>query len=269
MVKALFDRIYSGIQQAHEDIDSAEPGGSPAYSTFLNGINPSNVKSLFSQIAAGSNVSFPGRPTRPPVIACVNPHYKDVLPRQYAHCSKKNSYTAAMWEENTQFIFLCPYFWTFPLYPSADKCPQVIPGGIRLTRTSIIETQMDVLFHELLHLYMGYPMLVPEAYDINACTSLRAHESIINVSNYDYYLGCKFFTLYDIPRLQFTLNTSLSIIVLIAGCTHFPTSRDERRPGRGLLGEDVSNLYQDDIIKAGDRTTDPFLAKVGGCPKHA
>lgn len=194
LVKALLDRIYSGIQQAHEDIDSAEPGGSPAYGTFLDSINPENVRSLFSQVAAGSNVSFLGGPAKPPVIACVNPNYRDVIPRQYAHCSRKNSHTAAMWEDNTQFIFLCPYFWTFPSYPAMDKCPQVIPGGTRFTKTSIIETQMNVLFHELLHLYMGYPMLIPEAYGINACTSLRAHESIINVSNYDYYLGCMCFT---------------------------------------------------------------------------
>ena len=195
MVKALLDRIYSGIQQAHGDIDSTGPGGSPVYNTFLGGINPSKVRILFSEVATGSNVSISGMPAKPPTIMCVYAKYREVIPREYAHCTRPNSGTAAMWEDKTQFIFLCPYFWTFPVYPSVDSCPEVLLGGTRLSKSSIVETQMSVLFHELLHLYMGNRILEPEAYEINACTSLHPDEAAINVSNYGYYLGCMCSTL--------------------------------------------------------------------------
>ena len=215
-VKALLDRLYYGIQQAHEDMDSAEPGGSPAYRTFLGGVNPNNVRSLFSQIAAGSNLEFNGGRFHPPEIACVHPRHKSLMPRQWAHCSDgAREGVAAMWEKSTHSIFLCPYFWIFPSSPTEDKCPQVVQAGTRFDKSNIIETQMNVLFHELLHLHMGYPMLEPEAYGINKCANLPPHLSVINVSNYDYYLGCMYFDTYSIPWSEFDIN-----LIILGGSSH-------------------------------------------------
>ena len=184
-------QILVHIEGAVESIDSAGPLGTTVYNKFFNGVDPDRVKAVLSNITAGHDISIHSGPHQP-VIACANPDMPHWA-ASWAACQQSKPKANAMWVANSPFIFLCPVFFTYPEVPTSVNCV----GG-RATRTTFSTgqglgaNQFGILFHELVHLYLDSPPLEPEMMGLWESLDLPASESVINPTNYVFYLASMF-----------------------------------------------------------------------------
>lgn len=160
--------------------------GTALYNTFFHNADPNKIKSVLSRIAAGDNIAFRGV-LQPPLIICDNPTVPAVV-RSAAHAACQHDPGAhALWMEDTHGVFLCQtYFQNKRVVPSEKQCV----GWNRLSTGMLLgETQWTILFHELVHLYLGVPSLVPEVRGIFDVQELGSEDAVRNPASYGFFLA--------------------------------------------------------------------------------
>ena len=163
-----------------------EPEGTVLYNTFFHKADPNKVKGVLSRIAAGDNIAFGGK-LQPPLVICDDPTVPAVA-RSAAHTACQHDPGAhALWMDETHAVFLCQqYLRNRRVVPSEKQCV----GYNRLTTGMLLgETQWTILFHELVHLYLGVPSLVPEVRGIFEVQDLRSWEAVRNPASYGFFLA--------------------------------------------------------------------------------
>ena len=174
----------------------------PVYTAFFNGVDPANIKEVYSRMAAGSNIIV-WISSRQPTLICVNGPESS----QWEWC--KTSMFLAGHIQRSQYIVLCDGFFDRTPLPAPGDC-----GRSNRASTALIDappdTQYGILVHELAHLYLQHSSLIPEVYDINEIISLPSEKKAVNPGNYEYYAQSKFpptvliSVLPDAPRSQHT-----------------------------------------------------------------
>lgn len=183
-VKGFLGHAYNSLEIVVETLNSS----SDVYKAFFSGVAPDQVKDVFRRITTSPNISVSEASERP-VIECVT----ETQTRVWTFCQKSQSWAA--WQVGTQFIFLCPIFWTkLNHYPTPSDCGKVNGAGTRSTGPNLANTQYTVLVHELTHLYLERQSLTPEVYNANDCMALPGSMSEINPNSYALYVGSKSFT---------------------------------------------------------------------------
>ena len=118
-----------------------------------------------------------------------------------------------------QFVYLCPSFFSIPLVPSPDQCPQLVAAGTRLGETYLMETQTTILLRELVTLYLKWHQ-GPLWDAVNEVMTLPVEEAVNNPGSYAWYAACKF-ELTPFLSFSFTSDVMVAIIVcVIAWANH-------------------------------------------------
>ena len=162
------------------------PEGTTLYNAFFHEVDPTTIKGVLSRIAAGDDIAFRGA-AHPPLIICDDPTFPAVA-RSAAHEACQHDPGAqALWMEDTYGVFLCQtYHQNQRLVPTDKQCV----GSNRLSTGMLLgETQWTILFHELVHLYLGVPDLVPEVRGIFEVQELRSEDAVRNPASYGFFLA--------------------------------------------------------------------------------
>ncbi|KAL8788378.1 MAG: hypothetical protein Q9195_007336 [Heterodermia aff. obscurata] len=194
-ISQLLHSIWTTIGEALEHLEAMGPEGTTLYNTFFHDAEPNKIKDVLSRIAAGDNIAFRGR-FQPPLIICEDSSVPAVA-RSAAHAAcQRDPGAQALWGEDTHGIFLCQkYLQNKRVIPNEKQCV----GWNRLSTGMLLgETQWTILFHELVHLYLGVPSLVPEVRNIFEVQELGSEHAVINPASYGFFLanikaGCKKF----------------------------------------------------------------------------
>ncbi|MCJ1241158.1 hypothetical protein MMC14_009162 [Varicellaria rhodocarpa] len=186
IVKAL-EGTKTFINQAIYTLDP----DSPVYTTFLNGVDPVATKKLFTRIVSGQNYTGPGPylDTRRPTLVCAkNPN--DVV---HKHCGTLGLGGTGI--TGTQFVVLCPRFWTvLNPWPIPRDCNTLSAGGTQFTGPNLAFTQYATLAMLLAQLYMdttqgGGGVLARQAGATNEVIKLSGSDAARNPTSYALYLG--------------------------------------------------------------------------------
>ena len=185
-ISQLLQSVWTTIAEALEHLEAMGPEGTPLYNTFFHKADPNKIKGVLSRIAAGDNIAFQGS-LQPPLIICDDPSVPAVA-RSWGHAACQHDPLAhALWGEGTHAVFLCQnYLRNKRVIPSEKQCV----GWNRLSTGRLLgETQWTVLFHELVHLYLGVPNLVPEVRGIFEVQDLDSEDAVRNPPSYGFFLA--------------------------------------------------------------------------------
>ena len=200
------------------------------------------IEQMFANITNGNALPKPGSSTpQAPTIACLTEPgvatenttagVKDL----YEICSGNPKY-AAFYRAQSNWIFLCPEFFTFPqqtAQPASQYCPQVVDGYfVQAYWMNLVQNQMFILMHEILHYYLDsapYPSTdaVTEVTDINVAFNLAALDAVSNAESY---------VIYDASKQYLSAATSgLSTNDVLSGlCELYSLSHSNRRRPRRM-----------------------------------
>lgn len=185
----LLHQMWFSIQEAIESIENSEPQGTPVYNKFFAGVDPIKIKDILTNVATGPNV-FIHDQLHQPQISCANPDLPE-LASAWAYCQQTDPAIAAMWMPYTPWIYLCPFVFTEPKFPTEQNCVGVhTPFGYSSGQL-LASTQFSNLLHELVHLYLGPESLRPEVYTLWDVINLTAEESAINPASYVFYIASR------------------------------------------------------------------------------
>ena len=77
------------------------------------------------------------------------------------------------------------------MVPGPSDCFKRLPNGKFQGGQSLARTQLSVLFHELVHLYLNQSLIKPEVYLLSDIVNLSPADSVRNPANYVFYLASK------------------------------------------------------------------------------
>ena len=212
LLATLLQTLYGTLQPVIRDANHSASHRSAAYETFLKDSSRAKfVSKLITNITIG-NAVWPASPPYSngnPTFACATPGAFNLrisdgdVVDAYTNCIEKRF--SASYNYPTPWIMLCPVFFQLQPYPPADACPIATrrtnhfirkPEDDNIVGSSIVQNQMWILFHEVVHYYLysqpGYEMLRPEVYNINKAWKLSAADAWRNAGNYAYYAYSKF-----------------------------------------------------------------------------
>ena len=160
------------------------------------------IEQMFINITNGNALKKPGSTsTEAPTIACLNgpgeatENTSAGVRDLFEICSGNPKY-AAFYRASSNWIFLCPEFFTFPQQtpqPISQYCPNVEAGYfVQAFWMRLVQNQMYILMHEILHYYLDsapYPSTdaVTEVTDINVAFNLAALDAVSNAESYVIY----------------------------------------------------------------------------------
>lgn len=164
------------------------------------------IEQMFVNITNGNALQKPGSASaEAPTIACLtgpgeateatSAGVRDL----FEICSGNPKY-AAFYRASSNWIFLCPEFFTFPQQtpqPVSQYCPNVEAGYfVQAFWMRLVQNQMYILMHEILHYYLDsapYPSTdaVTEVTDINVAFNLAALDAVSNAESYVIYDASK------------------------------------------------------------------------------
>lgn len=151
----------------------------PAYKAFFGNDYLAPVETLFRQIQNGTTYTNDGHKYHPTIIC------SDAAHRYGWDFCNRGHYAA--WGGNTQLVILCPPFWGRPQLPTRDQCGT----AHRAHSDEMIQSQYSILVHELAHLYLKEPCLLPEVYMPEDCLALPPDLALRNPQNYALYFASK------------------------------------------------------------------------------
>ena len=194
------------------DAKGSKSHRSTAYEFFLKDSSQAQfVADLITNATIG-NAQYPAEPpfsAGNPTFLCATPGpIRLVAPDgtvrdAYDRCLER---VIASYLDPTPWIIVCPLFFRLRSHPPNDACPTVNRHGAHFNRkpvddniagSSIWQTKMWVLFHELVHYYLyaqpGYVALEAgeEVYSINKAWKLSPAAALKNAENYVYYAYSK------------------------------------------------------------------------------
>lgn len=113
----------------------------------------------------------------------------------YSDCMNEQLKSSAIWIGGTQVVVLCPRFFTYKLKPKDKTCFAVnlATNQFRSLGGPVQLTQVYVLLHELVHVYVGAVVdqraIRAEAMTVQDCWSILGRVARYNPSNYAYYVN--------------------------------------------------------------------------------
>lgn len=189
-VGALVQQLRNGLEVAHQT-----PSTSVVYNKFFKGVDPTVVKGVLSGLAIRLNIPNQGQPWRPKIF-CANRN----MPRLVPHgeiCQDRSLYATA--SRRYQYVFLCQKIFSLKGRPDATDCAGTLAHGLGPTGQSLARTQMTVLLHELVDIYLvsrpGMRPLRSKVFGLNAVIDLPASKSVINPANYVFYVASTYLAL--------------------------------------------------------------------------
>ena len=129
----------------------------------------------------------------------------------------------------TQFIFLCPAFFTTPVFPLESQCPVVKSVTTLSAGVDAWSTQYTSMLHELVRIYLG-TYLEPPVDKINEVMVLGPGDSVINMGSYAWYAICESRSLYLFPFLLRFVPRSDGLIGYVCRFPHSHESRLQPAP---------------------------------------
>lgn len=92
-----------------------------------------------------------------------------------------------------EYVVLCPKILELKERPTANDCVGSRPDGMFSTGQGLARTQVTVLIHELVDVYLattpGFWPLNPQVYGLHSVLELPATLSVINAANYVFYVA--------------------------------------------------------------------------------
>ena len=226
----MLQSIWDTIQEAIKSVNTTDTTGLTAFKTFFNDTNSLEVINLLERVAIGESIPFHGT-MHPPTIMCDNTDVP-VMSRSniHAQCIAKPN-IKAFWARNTNTVFLCSNFWRSRAEPSPNDCIGHLPDGYYVTGLGLVTTRWTILFHELVHLYLGKDYLDPEVRSIYDVTELSSWESFINPPSYAFFLASMY-----LERCRcWGVKLMLISVDFKAGCTTYKPLEPQHWDDRGLL----------------------------------
>ena len=225
-VKYALDSLWSALQPAITTTNYAS--ANPIYNTFFHdSIYGPLVQQVLQNVSEGAAIpktSSNGAPVSP-LIACVTgpgiviTNTGGVVRDMWDQCNG-NQQVAAFATKGTNWIFLCPFFKILVVQPSPNVCPAVKSNQFGDLWGFLVQNQMYILFHEILHFYLNNqpaPMVQDgsaEVYDPNKAAALSSLDAISNAQSYVLYVASKSSFLLQLPvtplewRADFLLSPS-------------------------------------------------------------
>ena len=137
-----------------------------------------------------------------PLIACVTApgivvaNMGGAVVDMWDECSR-NTQWVAFAAKGTNWIFLCPLFNELLVQPSPNACPGVTNNRFGGLWGFLVQNQMSILFHKILHFYLSNqpaPMVQDgssEVHDPNEAAALSSLDAISNAQSYVLYVASK------------------------------------------------------------------------------
>ena len=188
-VQYVLQKLDEYIHEAVESIDGAGPVGTAISRKFFQGVDPNVIKPLLERIATGPNLTLTyqnEQGSHHPTIVCAN-SFMPEIEKFRLHC--QGSKRQASWAIGTHFIVVCPRTSSLKLLPEPSDCFKRLRNGKFHGGQSLARTQLSVLFHELVHLYLNQSFLKPEVYLLSNIVDLSPADSVRNPANYVFYLA--------------------------------------------------------------------------------
>lgn len=227
-VKNLLDSTYVWLQTANQSLKA------PAYNAFFGNLKPDYVANVIECTTSGVDVSGD-----PPTLVCVteaNPHTDSSIYNFWKEC-QAHPRVKAFTPHDSDDTMLCPSFFDLPLGPQPRDCGTVNRANTELIPSEwrngwMLGTQYGVLIEALANFYIPKattkaPLLF-DIVEVNQCLGLRPDDAMVNPGSYAYFASSKL-TL-DVCVLPSTKRSANKVNHqdIRAGCTHFPTAREER-----------------------------------------
>ena len=190
-IQHLLQKIDQYVQEAVESIDSAGPVGTAVSRKFFEGVDPNMIRPLLERTVTGPNLTLTYQnetQSRHPTIVCAN-SFMPEIEKFWLHC--QGSKRQGSWAIGTQFIILCSRTFNLKLLPEPSDCFRRLRNGKYHGGQGLARTQLSVLFHELVHLYLNQSPLQPEVYRLSDIVDLPPADSVKNPANYVFYLASK------------------------------------------------------------------------------
>ena len=201
------------------------------------------IEQMFVNITNGNAVPKPGSSTpQAPTIACLNgpgeatENTTSGVKDLFEICSGNPKY-AAFYRAQSNWIFLCPEFFSFPqqtAQPASQYCPKVVDNYfVQAYWMNLVQNQMFILMHEILHYYLDsapYPSTdaVTEVTDINVAFNLAALDAVSNAESYVIYDASKPLSSHaNTLVLQVMIHKLIMYSVVSANCTDYPAPTDD------------------------------------------
>ena len=188
-VQHVLQKLNEYIHEAVESIDGAGPVGTAISRKFFQGVDPSAIKPLLERIATGPNLTLTyqsKQESHHPTIVCAN-SFMPEIEKFRLHC--QDSKRQASWAVGTHFIVICSRTFSLKMLPKPSDCFKRLRNGKLHGGQSLARTQLSVLFHELVHLYLNHSFLKPEVYLLSNIVDLSPADSVKNPANYVFYLA--------------------------------------------------------------------------------
>ena len=163
---------------------------------FKTNNNRPAVQQVFQNMALGAPVPlggfdaefYGGQSTAPPTFICLDQGNPDTLV-MWNFCQNHPA-VAAFQLGGSNWITLCPYYWTLGGIPAARQCPSVVNNELTPNNAILVWNQFGVLVHELAHMY-GV-QTDEETFMIQDAVNLDATQSVANAQNYAMYAAGRF-----------------------------------------------------------------------------
>lgn len=167
------------------------PERSIVYQNFFKNADQAVVNAILTNVANGTNMTISDEQRRPTIV-CANPHEVESAPHSREAC-KGNSVAAAV--SGHPYVFLCTPSALLSRSPDPNDCVGERPDGHYGTGQKLVQTQTGILLHMLMDMYLsttsGFGLLEPKAYGLRKVLLLNTTQSLINPSNYVFYVSSK------------------------------------------------------------------------------
>lgn len=215
----------------------------PAFQAFFKDTQyVAFIQQMFANITNGVALPKPETSTtEAPTIACLNGPGQATenttagVRDLFEICSGNPKY-AAFYRAQSNWIFLCPEFFTFPqqtAQPTSQYCPNVIDNYfVQAYWINLVQNQMFILMHEILHYYLDsapWPSTdaVTEVTDINVAYNLAALDAVSNAESYVIYDASKSSLSRQYLVAPIMGRKLIIYLVVTANCTNYPAPTDD------------------------------------------
>ena len=148
----------------------------------------------------GNSAANQAIPDNRPVFICLQPH-NEATRAVYAACAAEPRLRAFQQPGAPYAIGLCPAFWALPRAPVRAFCPYKGRVNEEYTGNALQLNQQSIIVHQLVRIYLGAGVLVPELYALKDVLKLNAEDSYWNPSTWSYWFACEYWSSFSFPSI--------------------------------------------------------------------
>lgn len=183
-IVALLSRLQQSLYTARQISTK-----STVFDKFFHGADPAAVTSILSTIANGGDIDTNGQAFQPAII-CASSEMPG-LADQWGVCQSPS--VVASSRPGYRFVFLCSKFWALPKrIPDALDCVGTLPNGQTSVGQGLARTQLSILLHELVTIYIASSSLKPlhpQVWALHDVLDLPPTKSYLNPANYAFFVA--------------------------------------------------------------------------------